>query len=151
MSFTQSMYIQYNNKHGIYFLFDKDEEIIYVGSTGNLATRLITHRLNSIIDTDLKYDLMNTAGVAYNHSERIENVRIVEQYIIDKLKPIGNIAVFNFRNWYSSLPVKPERTLSEYEEIGDNIIKNMKPSIAMVKFCKSKSINNIEVTFEDLV
>jgi len=74
---------------GVYFLYDKDDRLLYVGKTNNLRTRLLQHFRGHDVAKDF-YRLIDHVTVYFvnNEFER----EIYETYAINTYKPLYNTA-----------------------------------------------------------
>lgn len=105
--FTSSIYDVFGKKGGIYALLDDESNFIYVGISGNLANRAITHILNKNLG-DREYKDVSRI-VMWNADIFVHSVwAMIEMAVIDKTKPPMNFLSFNFKDWYYSMPEPPE-------------------------------------------
>lgn len=74
-----NMFNKLLNKHGVYFLYNENDTIIYIGKSGNLATRIVQSAFDK-----------KAVGFSYIITESHIDCCILELYYISIYKPIFN-------------------------------------------------------------
>ncbi len=93
-------YQETRHTRGIYAL-KKKKEIVYIGSSSNIYTRILEHKIEGIKD----FDTVSTIDLKFKNSGADTARKIFEMGIICKLKPKYNKIYFdNFRFWMYSIP-----------------------------------------------
>ncbi len=103
---------EYNSKQGIYFLYNKHKELMYIGKAKNIGCRIMQHKDN--YKTKIHY-------CYFKYTELIcpADRDIYETYYINKLKPPLNKAkVYLYKSQYEEL-----RYFSEYDLIKKQKLK----------------------------
>mgnify|MGYP001103517276 CR=1 FL=1 len=74
-------------KRGLYFLMDEDSQILYIGQSINIGSRLVSHFCNSSMFETSRY-LIKLIGVLYMNSPK--KLKSTEKYLIQKYSPPFN-------------------------------------------------------------
>lgn len=91
------------NKAGIYALIN-DDNLIYIGSSFNMYTRVLEHIASAKITFNHILDVIVSEDA---HTQDMEEIRIIEMGIICATRPPSNKICFDdFREWIYSLPHK---------------------------------------------
>ena len=78
---------EYNNKiSGVYIIYNKNQDVVYVGQSKNIASRITTH-MRGKYKKSYKIDVF---PLDYVDDEQITSF---ERFLITKLKPIDNVMV----------------------------------------------------------
>jgi hypothetical protein len=73
-----------SNKKGVYYLYNKDEKLIYIGKSKNVKSRIKQHLASSRFKAEI-------FKISYFIVETSVEIDIYETYLIDKFKPIHNV------------------------------------------------------------
>lgn len=76
------------NTFAVYFMYDKNNEIVYIGRTRNLYNRMYTHFTPSIVKNEQWKK--NVYFIKYFEYEDFQDMCIMEEYYINKHKPSYN-------------------------------------------------------------
>lgn len=120
------------NRIAVYFLFNENMEIVYIGKTEKSIIRVMQHREgvknNDSWYKDIKY-------IAVCPSRDGISASITEVSCIDLIKPYKNSLVVNYIDWLKTLPM----SMKHYAEIDRNEIKYEFAcySLALVKSYKT--------------
>lgn len=121
--FTSQIIEKLNGKSGLYAITDRDNEILYIGFSSCLKTRVLTHALNKEIGDDF-----------YNEAKRIYilggdeideyDFKVQEMALINFYNPALNKINFSFKPWYYSLPLKPKHSYEDYMKFAKEFTKS---------------------------
>lgn len=134
-----------SSKKGVYYLYNKDEVLIYIGKSKNVKSRIKQHFASSRFKADI-------FKISYFIVETSVELDIYETYLIDKFKPIHNIGKTFYktderdelRRKQKRLEIsKKEEKLQKQEEE-----KRKQLEIDAEKFIKSKE-HSREIKTED--
>lgn len=117
--------------NGVYFLYE-DNEIVYIGRSGNIYTRLLEH----IVEDKKKFSNFKAIKIAETGSE------ILEVFLISKLKPkYNNLVVNDMETWTRTLPkiaeMQANKDLQDAGFIRSDFIDNQ-----AISFIKSTEYNS---------
>ncbi len=79
---------QYKGTAGVYYFFDVDDSVIYVGKAKNLKKRLQSHFSNAEKNSNIDYDAIAKITVEYTGNDII--AQLLESFEIKNLQPIYN-------------------------------------------------------------
>lgn len=72
--------------YGIYFIYNDNEEVVYIGKTTNISSRLTTHIRGKYKNANM----IKFANIMYLEKESLDDI---ERFYIQTIKPIDNILV----------------------------------------------------------
>ena len=106
---------------GLYLLYGKGNELLYVGKTANLKRRLIQH-FNFYTGDNLTDVAHNIAYAGYFPSNDPVEREIYETYMINTIKPAWNVEkVFTYKtrryeeHWYNPDELVEQKKIKEME------------------------------------
>ncbi len=115
MEFSEN-YQELRHICGVYAL-KKDKTIVYIGSSVDIYTRILEHKVDGIKD----FDTVASVETFGNNEGATVARKIYEMGVICKLKPKHNKIFFtNFRLWMYSLPCEKIR-----KDIADIVFKEV--------------------------
>ena len=93
---------------GVYFLYNSKKELVYIGKSTNMYSRILEHKFENKKD----FSYFKAAG-----SEGLTFVEIMEIYIIDRLRTKYNLInkrfiETSFDNFYFHLPTEVKEKIS---------------------------------------
>lgn len=98
---------------GVYFLFDKNKKLVYIGSSLNLLQRLTKRQKHEQHFKYVHFSLIN---------ETLINLRLIEKILIQKLRPIQNSMYVPNNNPIYNPPLKIY-SLKELQETVDSVFR----------------------------
>lgn len=156
--------------HYIYKFLNEKDEIIYIGSTNNITTRIKAQHFNGFGHLPNKcYE--EVFLVLYSECVSIDDAKVKERYLINKLSPkyndkLNNNSIFSFNieisNW-EYMPINKENLLKKIKKVERNSLKNVNIQHTMKEYssldkdklkiftiipCEATLLKKIEAPFE---
>ena len=104
-------------KQGVYFLYNENKELVYIGESGNMYQRIMEH----IIEGKKKFSFFKAVQF-----KNLLTSQFAEVYLISVLKPIYNkLVVKDFKPFFQLIPTacKKDLYMDQFSILTSSIIK----------------------------
>jgi len=126
----------------IYFLYDSNNILLYIGKTTNLILRLQNHFSKESIKLAPWKETVDKDKVIVYECENICDLDIYETYFINKYQPLHNIEKVFFCSTTFDLPyLEPIEIRKQYEQARD--------VVEFLKDCKNEMVRDILLNNSD--
>lgn len=123
---------------GIYFIYNKNNELMYIGQSKNIASRITTH---------IRGKYRNSHKIIIESIED-DSLDDIERFLIDKLKPIDNIIVEqNYdlsESWWANFVLDIDHTGKDYNDIS-KINDHINNGVKTIVYPSYKFVTSIDL------
>ncbi|MDX1728141.1 MAG: hypothetical protein R3203_10210 [Pseudoalteromonas tetraodonis] len=123
---TSKIIFGLNKNYGFYAIVDEKEEILYIGYSSCMKTRMLTHILNRLLGDKFYKDAAKIYFIASPEMDNDYDNRVQEMALINTINPRLNKINFDFKTWFYSLPKAPVANYNDYLVFANKFKKGYK-------------------------